>query len=284
MPKSLGVSRSEKYQISVAEMAKIVVPPGEIGYLAVIRGYFDESYKDRRVYAIGGYVGRDRYWQAVSKRWKRRRLEDGVRCFHATDCENGLGEFEGRTSEQRTQLKRDLIQIVSDEKMIEGFGSAVIIEDFNKVRGSSERAKRVLGSSPYFLCFQMIIGDVCEALEKGGANPGIRVAYIFEEQEEYSGRAKRLYDQFRRTNLTYAPRMGSLTYASKGAFIPLEIADKLAYETMKEILNNKYDRTRPRRKSMERMLPRIRSISLLTEPQLEKLVRDGRIASDLGVK
>jgi hypothetical protein len=30
------------------------------GCWVVIRGYFDESYKDHRVYAIGGYIGRDR--------------------------------------------------------------------------------------------------------------------------------------------------------------------------------------------------------------------------------
>ncbi|MGC2001794.1 MAG: hypothetical protein WA658_18195, partial [Candidatus Acidiferrales bacterium] len=37
------------------------------GCWVVIRGYFDESYKDHRVYTIGGYIGRDRDWRAVSR-------------------------------------------------------------------------------------------------------------------------------------------------------------------------------------------------------------------------
>ncbi len=280
MPRTLETSRSEECQISVREMAEAAFPPDETGYLTVIRGYFDESYKDHRVYAIGGYVGRDRDWKAASRKWRNRRLRDGIECFHAADCEDGRGEFAKLSKEERRTLKTDLIQIVGAQENLGGFSSAVIIEDFHGVRESSERAKQVLGPNPYFLCFQILLSDVCVALEEAGAGPGIRVAYVFEEQEEFSGRAKQLYDQFKAINQTYAPRMGSLTYAGKGQFVPLEIADNLAYETMKEILNHKYDPTRVRRISMQKMIPRIRSISLMTEPELQKLVLLGRTARD----
>ena len=80
--------------------------------------------------------------------------------------------------------------------------------------------------------------------------------------------------------MAHAPRMGSLTYASKGQRIPLEIADNLAYETMKEILNNRYDRERPRRISMEKMIPRLRNISLMTEKELNNLFLLGRTDKD----
>jgi hypothetical protein len=246
----------------------------------VIRGYFDESYRDRRVYAIGGYVGRDKEWDLVSKEWRNRRLEDGIQCFHATDCEAGRGEFEHLSKEQRTKLKADLIEIVHKHENLGGFGAAVIIEDFEKVRDRSDRARQVLGPDPYFLCLQMLLSDICAELEKHKANPGIRVAYVFEEQEEFSGKAKTLYDKFKRFNVAHTSRMGSLTYASKGQRIPLEIADNLAYETMKEILNNRYDPERPRRISMGKMIPRLRNISLMTEKELNNLSLLGRTDKD----
>jgi hypothetical protein len=72
----------------------------------------------------------------------------------------------------------------------------------------------------------------------------------------------------------------TLTYAGKRAFVPLELADNMAYETMKEILNKKFDPDRPRRIAMEKMLPRIRNIKLLTEETLTKLALKARIGRD----
>lgn len=274
---------TEEYD-EIGEMCEIVFPPDETGYLAVIRGYFDESYKDRRVYTIGGYVGRDRDWRPVAHNWRNRRLRDGIQCFHAADCEDGREEFEKLKKEERIALKIDLIHAVLAEKSLGGFGSAVIIEDFYKVRESSDRAKEVLGPSPYFLCFQTILGDICAELDEQGFSPALSLACIFEEQEEFSGRAKKLYDDFKRVNPSFRPRLGTLTYASKGKFVPLEIADNLAYETMKEILNHKFDPDRPRRKSFEAMKHQIRRVSWWTEPSLRKFVEIGRTGKELGVR
>jgi hypothetical protein len=126
--------------------------------------------------------------------------------LHAVDCENGYGEFEDLGKDCRVRLKTDLIQILDTNENLGGFSSAVIIEDFYKVRESSERAKQVLGPSPYFLCFQILLSDVCVALEKAQAGPGIRVAYVFEEQEEFSGRAQQLFNQFKAIQPNLCPK------------------------------------------------------------------------------
>jgi hypothetical protein len=49
-----------------------------------------------------------------------------------------------------------------------------------------------------------------------------------------------------------APRLGSLSHTTKTKCVPLEIADNLAYDAMKEILNQKYDPNGKRRTVMER--------------------------------
>jgi hypothetical protein len=180
------------FHISVSEMAGTVLPPlAPKGFLLVIRGYFDESYKDKRVYAIAGYIGRDRDWKPASRRWKNRRLQDRIQCFHAADCEDGRQEFRHLSKGQCTQLKADLIQIVHEHENLGGFGAAVIIEDLHKVRESSERAEQVLGPDPYFLCFHMVLSSICKEFEENNAGPGTKVALVFEEQEQVSGRAKR---------------------------------------------------------------------------------------------
>jgi hypothetical protein len=69
-------------------------------------------------------------------------------------------------------------------------GSSVVIEDFVKVRDSSEKAQQALDPDPYFLCFQMVLSAMCDRLETENANPGIRIALIFEKQEEFSSRTK----------------------------------------------------------------------------------------------
>jgi hypothetical protein len=102
--------------------------------------------------------------------------------------------------------------------------------------------------------------SVCEEFEDHDAGHNMRVACVFEDQKEFRGRARWLVDKFRAINPRYSARLGTVTYAAKTKLVPLEIADNLAYEVMKEILNTKYDPTRPRRIAMEKMIPRIRKI------------------------
>lgn len=212
--------------------------------------------------------------------WKNRRLDDKIQCFHATDCESGYGDFKNLSKEQRAKLKADLIQIIHKHENLGGFGAAIMIEDFVKVRDSSQRAKQVLGPDPYFMCFQVLLMSVCEEFEDHDAGPGMKVACIFEEQKEFGGRSKGLLEKFRVINPRYSARLGTVTYAGKTEFVPLEIADNLAYEVMKEILNKKYDPTRPRRIAMEKMIPRIRKIKLLTKDVLVNLATKARIGGD----
>jgi Protein of unknown function (DUF3800) len=236
--------------------------------LYMIRTYCDESYKDKRVYVIGGYVARRKTWDVLARQWKARRLQDGISCFHAADCEGGWDEFERLSKDQRRELKTDLIAIVNQHP-VSGFGSAILIEDWHKVRESHPKGPDVLGQSPYFLCLQLVLSALAERFNE--ENPGVRTSLVFEEQEEFSGRAKALYDDFKALNFSYASRLTTLTYASKKQFVPLEVADNVAYEVMKEMLNNRWDPGRDVRKSFRAMRPRLWHISYLNEQAMINL-------------
>lgn len=236
----------------------------------MLRAYCDESYDDKhRVYSVAGYVAKDREWNKLSRNWKNRNLKDGIDCFHATDCEHGTRDFAHLSKEQRIKLKSDLITII-DEREIAGFGIAIFIEDFNAVKDRSEKAKRLLEGSPYFLCLQFLVGDISARLNDEGINS--RVPYMFDRHDEFSGKAKILYEEVRQKNPSYAPRMGTLKYGDKRKYVPLQVADNLVYETMKLLLNQKYDATRPERIAMTRMKPKIGSIRLFTNEGLEALI------------
>lgn len=236
----------------------------------MLRAFCDESYDgEQRVYSVAGYVAKDKEWAKLSRNWKNRNLRDGVSCFHATDCEHGTREFAHLSKQQRIAPKSDLITIV-DEREIAGFAIAIFLEDFKTIKESSDKARRLLDGSPYLLCFQFLVGDISARLNDEGINS--RVPYMFDQHDELSREAKILYEEVRQKNPSYSPRMGTLRYGDKRRHVPLQVADNLVYETMKLLLNQKYDETRPERIAMTRMKPKIGSIRLFNKQGLEALV------------
>lgn len=237
----------------VSEIIGLSSPPGESceRLHAVIRAFCDESYDgEARIYTVAGFAARNKEWTSLSKRFKLRCLEDSIECYHSADCEGGYGDFKHLSKAQITQLNTDLIDEMLKTKLV-GFGASIILEDYRKVATSSGKAKKFLGQSPYFMAMQTFLICMCGEIRED--RPDYRVVFYFDQQEEFSGRAKQLLDEVKRKNPNTAPCMGPLIYADKKKFVPLQIADKLAYETMKNMLNLRYDPERKERIAMTRM-------------------------------
>ena len=118
----------------------------------------------------------------------------------------------------------------------------------------------------------MLVCDIAgEILDNGLTNS---VAFIFDQIEQFSGRAKEMYDKVKVANPHFANHMGTLTYADKREFVPLQIADKLAYEVMKNMLNLRHDPERKERISLTRMKKGrvIQVIRYMDRESLEKIV------------
>jgi hypothetical protein len=263
---------------SALEISGLVYPPCMKGprHLAVIRCYCDESYDGQsRTYSIAGFVGRDKEWQRLSRCWKNRCLKSGVHVYHSADLEGRHGDSYSHLSPADVkELNTDLISEIVNSKII-GWGTSLIIEDFLAVAASSERAKKVLGPSPYFLVMQVFLVTLCAKVLED--KPNYRIAFIFDQQEEFSGRVKQMYDGVKDRNPNAATCMGTLTYADKKKFIPLQVADKLAYEVMKNMLNIRHDPARKERIALTRMKEGevIQALSYLDREILSKIV-DGQ--------
>jgi hypothetical protein len=257
----------------VSELADLLFPLDETQrFMLVIRFYCDESYdKESRVYAMGGYIARDRDWAKISRRWRNTCLRYGVPFFHAADCEDGRGEFRGMSKEKRISLKTELVDAICDpHDGAVGFGIGTYIGDYEQVRNSSVDAARAMPQKHYFWCFQHIVAQICEQLNSFGATA--KTAFIFDQQEEFSGRAKIMYDGIKKDFPSYAARMGSISYQDKREFVPLQIADNLAYEVMKEYLNKRFDPSRAERIALTRMKPAIGWIKYGSKEALEAMV------------
>jgi hypothetical protein len=238
----------------------------------MLRCYCDESYdKDSRIYSVAGFLARDKEWKRVSREWKNRCLKSRVDVYHATDIEGRFGDYAHLSNQDVIELNTDLVTLISSSNL-DGWGSSIILEDFRAVSESGEKAKRVLGPSPYFLAMQLFL--VTLACKMYDDNPNYRMAFVFDQQHEFSGRAKKLYAEVKAKNPTAATCMGSLSYADKKKATPLQLADKLTYEVMKYILNLRYDPTRKERIALTRMKEGhvIDSLNYLDRATLTKIV------------
>lgn len=255
--------------IPVEELAKVLSPSGAYcGEIIVLTAYMDESHDSgAKVFAVAGYIGSPAEWFELERHWAKRLSEDGIKCWHAADCESGFGEFKALSKPQRIALKTDLVSLTNSSNVV-GFGTVMDLEDHRKALAKPAGKKKI--GKPYHMCLQLTIITISRNVRN---LPDI-VAYVVDQQEEYSGYAKAVMDDFKKVNPLSAPKIGTLTYASKAAFVPLQVADNLAYECMKLLLNNLHDKERVERIAMTRMKKRLQTIKLLDERAFDLILSD----------
>jgi hypothetical protein len=129
------------------------------------------------------------------------------------------------------------------------------------------------------LCFQAVIVEVAAQVNEVNhklnfprGSKAEMVAFVFDKNGEHSGKAKEIYDGFQLKNPNSSECMGSLSYASDQKFVLLQAADNFAYETMKALLNSRYDKSRVERKAMTRLKEKTWKIYVFDKPSLEMIV------------
>lgn len=244
-------------------------------YLALFYAYCDESYDDKGlVFTVAGFLAQEGEWAQLADRWKARCLQDGIECYHATDCANGWNDFLPLSDEICIALNTDLITYLTETRLA-GFAVSISSKDFYDVISSDPKAREILGSDPYYLAFQLFVLQVCHEINQ--VYPEYPLAFVFEQNEKVSGRAKRVYDDVRKKNPELAACMGSLTYADRRKLVPLQTADELAFESMKNTLGwlqNRPDRMPIKRLKEARVLS---SLNVLGRDGIEQIVKDGKI-------
>jgi hypothetical protein len=256
---------------------------------------FDESRdtKGQKSFAIAGYIGRNEDWLELEPKLERFLQKHNLMYFKASECESGTGQFlQFRENPLDaalplikadkailTEIKTEFVDIANSVNLW-GIGAHVPIEEFNFVVSSDPEAKRILQPNPYFICFQAAMTEagftVNEVNEKVNYPRRARaevVAFVFDGNEEVSGRAKQMYDNFQIKNPISSQCFGSLAYEDEIESIGLQVADNLVYEIMKFGLNSRYDKGRLERKAMTRLKEKTKKIYAFDRPSLQMLVR-----------
>ncbi len=257
-------------------------------------GKFDESYdKDRRAFVVAGYFGRSDEWLTLHWKWSDALEHYGLTYFKASECELGQGEFlkyrdnpsdptaplSSQEKARLTDVKTKFVDIANSCNLW-GIGATVLTEHFDAVLSENPRALDILTKHPYFLCFQAVMAEVGSVVNEVNRKVNLPrggraelVGFVFDAQEELSGRAKQLYDGFQKRNPISSQCMASLAYADDQKLIGLQAADNYAYEVMKFILNSRYDQGRIERKAMTRLKEKTYKIYAFDKPSLQLVVK-----------
>ena len=75
----------------------------------MLKVFMDETgiHDDAEMVAVAGYVGRPRTWREWTKKWNNKKRP--IKVFHATDCANFRGEFEGWDKQRRDPYVAQLL-------------------------------------------------------------------------------------------------------------------------------------------------------------------------------
>ena len=256
--------------------------------LMFLEAYCDESADEnqQRVLLVAGLVGMAESWNCVWGEWDRALAEADppLKEFHAVDCEQGHGEFNGRND--RPELYAKFLKILTNpENKIWGISSAVWLPAYNKrlaeikalrVIHKDKRWKGISGTleNPYFLLFQHTI----ELADRVTANlpPDEKIMFTF-DQHHLEKRARAIYESFRGTTWPYEwPRRASddLHFRTSEVCKPLQAADLLAYE-MRRYLDEVHYGGQPERPHMEAIYQIIKSENarLFKEDSVDELIK-----------
>jgi hypothetical protein len=223
----------------------------------VIRAYIDESYNEPRTFALGCVLARGMDWFDLAKQWQRvldRKNRDLARAgrpilsrYHSSDCNNMKGEYDGWTPTERDQFLDDLISVLNASKA-RITGNTVNLQDIEnnfpvgrKQSNQNKQGACAVLSALLWKGSAEQAGHLCRdpeisvVYERGPFNGIINASYEALLDSEFPER--HLFKRFSLDN---------------SAVAPLQVADLIAYETMKETDRNATGR--PRRFYLTKML------------------------------
>lgn len=235
------------------QLALLVHPQtSEHRFMSLMNSAFcdeSENHSEPAVYTVSGYMGRGPDWFELGRKWrtalaKKKLTEFG---FHMAQCEAGLEPpYDGMSREYRNHLQQTFIEIIN-ESHIWGYASAIELTRYNQIIDAIKKGREPGFHKAYYLAFQHQLEWCALELDRSGYPETECVAFVFDEQQEYQGNAKILYDSIKLgSNHKWARRLGSLTFDSDFAREELQAADVWAYESMRYIREVKVQGKEPR--------------------------------------
>lgn len=196
--------------------------------------YFDESYSyppEPRVYTVGGYISTDVQWKKFRREWRRILAAESIPYFHMVKFQACKPPYDVWSKDKRADFLASLHAVIHNRTLM-SFATTVDITDFEAL--IPEQKKKLV--NPHIFAVKNCMKAVgFWAAEKLIHHP--LIAYIFEQGSEHDKQVKRLLDEELPDEDRWFFRLASLKHVDKktGGMPPLQAADIVAYEAMKEI-------------------------------------------------
>lgn len=186
------------------------------------------------VIAVAGYIAKNEEWEHFNVRWKNCLKQYGVPKFHAADCvqQRRNSPYQGWCRDKCDKFIKDLIDIAHSHTL-GGFGGLVIVREYDSILPENIKCKRGY-KHPYHFCFHMLIDIMLPELEQLGLPAGEQIAFVFDQQRQFSDGAKKLFESIKSLRDGYN-LLESPTFGSSKQHLALQAADLLAYTVRREL-------------------------------------------------
>jgi hypothetical protein len=197
----------------------------------MLKTFMDETgiHDDSEMVAVAGYISPPKIWREWTKDWNRARRP--IKVFHATDCANFRGEFEGWDKARRDPYVAQLLPVIPAHELA-GIVIGVQLADLGEAFKDRPELVEMFGT-PYTACFQWAISIVVEIATEHGK--GERMTFVH-EVNDYKGECSKAFEY---VDTYLNPRKIPMTigFGTKAQYPPLQAADVLAYEGGKFLKN-----------------------------------------------
>jgi Protein of unknown function (DUF3800) len=219
-----------------------------------LRAYCDESETPGRAFSIAGYLASATVWDELESEWADALEDESLSEFHMQPCEQGHGEFKGKTQAERRRLQDHFIDLLTGSR-IRGFVTAIDLAAYDELRSEVKDLRAPGYWKPYLLAFQHQLEQMALAVDDDGLPAHERIAFSFDEQKELQGRAKTLYDSVKGSRtLSFVGRLGAIAFLDSRESPAVQTADVLAYEARREFSEAVYGEPRkPSRSQWQRL-------------------------------
>jgi hypothetical protein len=211
----------------------------------VFKAYFDESWDARqeKILVFGGMIGRHEEWAKIEWPWKQLLDKYEIEYYRATEAEHARGQFKKppfrtvpdsltfKQNELLREVRREFFEVVT-RGIVSGLAVGIPITMFSEVANTPEKLAK-LGGTPYYLCGHMVILRTLKAV-KYEVNSRELVTFVFDRQQTFRAEMLKVHARLATKECEFHSQVGSITFDDKRRFVPLQIADTLAYEVRKQ--------------------------------------------------
>lgn len=214
-------------------MIEALFPPCGTGLIVALRAYIDASIKNNDLITVAGVAFGMSNAVKASNAWKK---VMGGKIFHMTDLHNTKGEFSDMSDQERGDMLKKLVPILSKRATFSVCVSMSMkeLEKFLPQSSADSVGEQVLGmyKNPYSFCGQYAMYSLAELSRKHGNSDPIH--YVLEAGDYGQKSSKGFIDYLYRTNWDSHREMylmETVAYAEKDSVHTLlQASDFLAWE------------------------------------------------------